>query len=185
MVVAGWLCAAPAVAFEVPETDVRVVDAHRVDGARLILNNAVLLEATVLAIDVYVAALYLPIKMADPQRILACDGPRRIDLRFMRDIERDQLVTRWKAEVVARAKRRGVLSGYRGAVDALFDAYRAVEEGQIMSFTWVPEKGLEVAVDGAVRRTIGGDAGFCSLFFSGFVGPESKYEAMREGLLAR
>jgi len=176
---------APAGAYEVPEAEVEVDDAHRVDGARLVLNNAVLLEATVLAIDVYVAALYLPAKTSDPARILSCDGPRRLDLRFMRDIDRDQLVERWKAEVIARAKRRKAYGTYRGAIDALFEAYRSVEEGQIMSFIWRPAKGIEVAFDGKTRRTIAGDAGWCALFFSGFVGPESKYEAMREGLLAR
>lgn len=179
------LCLASVAAYEVPETEVTVADSHPVDGTRLVLNNAVLLEVTVLAVDVYVASLYLPAKTSDPARILACDGPRRVDLRFMRDIERDQLVERWKAEVITRAKRRSALSKYRGAIDALFAAYRAVEEGQVMSFTWRPGKGIEIAFDGKTRATVAGDAGWCALFFSGFVGPEAKYEDMREGLLAR
>lgn len=174
-----------AAAYEVPEAEVTVADSHRVDGTRLVLNNAVLLEVTVLAVDVYVAALYLPAKSSDPARILACDGPRRIDLRFMRDIERDQLVERWKEEVIARAKRRSAFGRYRGAIDALFAAYRDVREGQVMSFVWRPGKGIEVALDGKTRATVAGDAGWCALFLSGFVGPEAKYEDMREGLLAR
>lgn len=177
--------AASAAAFEVPEADVHVVDAHRVDGAALVLNNAVLFEATVLAIDVYVAALYLTARTARPDEILACAGPQRLDLRFMRDVDRDQLVPKWRSEVERRARRRKALDRHRPAIDALFASYPGVREGQIMSFTWRPAHGLEVAVDGRVRGLVASDASFCELFFSGFVGKEALYPTMREGLLAR
>jgi hypothetical protein len=175
----------PAHAFDVPDTDITVVDTHRVDGTTLVLNNAVLFEATVLAIDVYVVSLYLPIRTARPADILACPGALRLDLRFMRDVDRDQLVERWQQEVEKRARRRNALALHKPAITALFALLPGIREGQTLSFIWRPTQGLEVAVNGRSRGLVPGDRTFCALFFSGFVGPESLYPDMSEGLLAR
>lgn len=177
--------ARPAHAFDVADTDLSVVDSHRVDGTALLLNNAVLFEATVLAIDVYIAALYLPIRTARPADILACPGPLRLDLRFMRDVDRDQLVERWQQEVEKRAKRRNALALHKPAITALFALFPAMREAQTLSFIWRPALGLEVMLDGKARGLVAGDRTFCALFFSGFVGPESLYPDMSKGLLAR
>lgn len=182
---AAMALARPAHAFDVPDTDLTVVDTHRVDGATLVLNNAVLFEATVLAIDVYIAALYLPTRTARPAEILACPGPLRLDLRFMRDVDRDQLVERWQQEVEKRAKRRKALDLHRPAITALFALFPGMRDGQTLSFIWRPTLGLEVMIDRKVRGLVAGDPTFCALFFSGFVGPESLYPDMSEGLLAR
>lgn len=57
----------------------------RLGGADLVLNGVGVRRR--LFVPVYVGALYVPQKSSDPEVLLAQRGPRRMSLRFVRDVE--------------------------------------------------------------------------------------------------
>lgn len=166
---------------------VNIPESITVDGAKLVLNGAVLLEATVLAVDVYVAALYRPSKTRNGLQIMKCDVPTRLRLTFMRDISRSQLVETWRDEFRSRARKAKAEVRQAAMIDRMFGLYPkdGVEEDRTMIFDWKPGAGLTISYAGRRLGMVKADAEFCSIFLDGYVGPNSNYEDMRAGLLGR
>lgn len=67
----------------------------RLGGADLVLNGAGVRRR--FFIPVYVAALYVPERSSDPEVLLRQRGPRRMAMRFVRDVEAELFMTSLKA----------------------------------------------------------------------------------------
>src|SRR5262245_65111893 len=76
--------------------DVVLPDSISVHGKQLVLNGMGLREATMLKVDVYVAGLYLETRSSDPAQILQSNQTKRIVLRFVRDVDRKDVVKAWQ-----------------------------------------------------------------------------------------
>lgn len=70
----------------------------RVDdlGRSLVLNGVAVRTISVLGIRVYVAALYLAEPNHDAQAVLDDPSPKRIDLVFLRSVDRSDAVRAWR-----------------------------------------------------------------------------------------
>lgn len=156
---------------------VAVADKVVVDGQTLMLNGVGLREATVFSVDVFVAALYVERTSKRARVLLDTDQRAQVILHFVRATSRgelrDDLAESFddNAPNASPAHRRTFL-GWLGDV----------EVGDTIVFTYVPNRGLEVKVRGAVRGTIA-SRDFSRAVLSTLLGPEPKSEPLRTALL--
>ncbi len=171
------LAAAPALAGEL--AGVMFADDIVYQGKGLVLNGLGLRKAYGLA-KVYVAGLYLEKKNPDADQILGSDALRRIELRFVRNVGRDDIVKAWTEGF---EKNVGAsLADFKERLDTLNGAMPDLREGDVLAFTAIPGKGTAVEVNGTTAATISG-ADFAKVLFSIWLGPKPPNAALREGLL--
>lgn len=160
---------------------VRMPSRITVEGRTLVLNGMGVREATAFNVNVYVAGLYLEGgRTRSSAEAVRPDKAKKLVLMFVRDVDREDIVEAWS-------------TGFRQNAGQSFQEHRAnlqrlngwmtnVREGQEMSFTYVPGKGIQVRVGNRTRGTIEGDE-FARVFFSIFVGPRPPNAGLKTGLL--
>ncbi len=156
---------------------VTMPDSITVDGKPLVLNGLGIREATIFNVDVYVAGLYLEKKAKSGSEIISGEGTKRLVLRFVRDVDRDDITKAWKEGF---EKNGGDKLGAQ--LKELSSWMPDVKEGQDLVFTYVPDKGLSVTVSGTTKGSIPG-AEFARVFFSIFLGPSPPNAGLKRGLL--
>src|SRR5215510_7751786 len=158
---------------------VNVPDQAVVDGATLALNGLGLRQATVLKVNVYVAALYVPKPATDPATILASSTPKRLDLHFVRAVGRSDLTKAWDEGFEANAK--GQLPALKERVEKFKGLMTDMKAGEQMSFTHRPGKGVGVDIGGAAKGMIEGDD-FAKALLSIWLGPNPPNAGLKAGL---
>jgi hypothetical protein len=174
---AALLTTGAAVAGEL--AGVTLDDGVTVEGKTLTLNGMGLRRAYGIA-KVYVAGLYLEKKTANPREILESDATRRIELRFVRNVGRDDIAKAWTEGFEKNAG--SGLAALRERLDTLNRAMPDVRVGDVLSFTALPGKGVVVEVKGRAEATIPG-ADFTKALFSIWLGPDPPNAALKSGLL--
>lgn len=159
---------------------VQLPDSVVVDGTTLVLNGMGIREATALQVDVYVAGLYLPARSRDAATILGTDAPRRITMRLVRDVSREDALDGFTTGL--RRNSPDDLDALRPAIARLRGFFRDMEEGETVTITYVPGHGTEIAINGTPRGTIDG-ALFGVAIFRNFIGPRPPNRGLRTGLL--
>ena len=156
---------------------VTLPDSITVEGKPLVLNGLGIREATMFNVDVYVAGLYLEKKSTDPKSIIDADETKRLVLRFVRDVDRDDLVKAWNEGF---EKNGGEKLGPK--VKQLCDWMPDMKEGGDLTFTYVPGKGVTVSVNAKSKGTIEG-ADFGRIMWAIFLGPKPPNAGLKTGLL--
>ena len=152
----------------------------QVQATPLTLNGLGLRQATMLKVNVYVAALYVGQQSTDAQAILASNTPKQLVLHFVRDVESADLKKAWdegfaqnaKAQVPALKERIEQFKGWM--VD--------MKSGQRMTLTHKPGAGIEVDVNSKVQGTITGDD-FARALLAIWLGPKPPNPGLKSGLL--
>jgi hypothetical protein len=156
---------------------VRMPDTVDVDGTTLHLNGLGIREATVLQVNVYVAGLYVETVSRNANEILGSDTRKRITLRFVHNVSRDE---------INGALREGFHNNAPGTdaakINRLIGWTTAMTDGQTMSFTYIPGRGTEFVVNGTSKGTIEG-ADFARSVFSLYIGRRPPNPGLRTGLL--
>lgn len=155
-------------------------DQNQVAGSALTLNGLGLRQATMLKVNVYVAALYVASASADANTILTANTSKKLVLHFVRSVDAGELQKAWeegfesntKEQVPALKERIGKLKGWMADM----------KNGQQLTFTHKPGAGIEVDVNGAVKGTIEGDD-FAKAFFSIWLGAHPPNPGLKAGLL--
>jgi len=166
-------------AWAAEKAGVQLPDAHELGGQKLVLNGLGLREATIFAVDVYVAGLYLPSKTNDASAILAADVPKHLTMRFVRDVGRDNQVDAWREGFEKNAKDYGAIEG---KVEKLLGWMSDIDDGQSMSVSYVPGEGTTVSVKGETKGTIAGED-FQYALYRIYIGPNPPNEGLKTGLL--
>lgn len=179
LLLATW--SAPALAGK--KAGITMPDTVTVAGKKLVLNGMGLREATVFKVDVYVAGLYLETKSSDGAAILASKQIKRIHLQFKRDVDRDEISEAWDDgfENVVGEKKMGVYKQRLAKVNSWMED---IDEGETITFTHVPEKGLEVALNGKRKGVVPGDD-FARVLFTIWLGSDPPNKGLRSGMLGR
>jgi Chalcone isomerase-like len=73
---------------------INVPEQAQVQASPLMLNGLGLRQATMLKVNVYVAALYVAQKSTDANAILASNTPKKLVLHFVRDVDGADLISR-------------------------------------------------------------------------------------------
>lgn len=170
-----------ATAHAAKKEGVTVPDSITVEGKTLVLNGMGVREATVFNVNVYVAALYLEAKSQDPNAILAAEQIKRIDLNFVRDVDKGDITKAWGEGF---KKNGNDMNALKDRVNQLNGWMSDMKEGDVLSFSYVPEKGVTVSVKGQVKGTISG-ADFGRAVFSNFLGPNPPNKGLKSGLLGK
>lgn len=159
---------------------VEMPESVTVAGTRLVLNGMGIREATALQVDVYVAGLYVPTRARDAETLLASDTPRRITMHMVRDVSREDATEGFTTGL--RNNSPNDLAALAPAITRLEGIVQAMHTGDIVTITYVPERGTEIAINGRVRGTIEG-ALFGRAIFRNFIGPRPPNRGLRVGLL--
>lgn len=171
------LAAIPAPAATV--AGVSLPDTTRVGDTTLVLNGAAVRSK--LMFKVYVGALYLGSKQSDAQSVLAADAPRRMRLHFLRGVSGGQMCDSWKEGLTANTPGGG--AELAADFERLCAYMEDVADGSIISLTYVPGTGTEIAVDGRAKGTIAGKA-FADAVLACWIGPEpGPGEDFKKGVL--
>lgn len=157
-------------------------DSITVDGKTLVLNGLGTREATVFNVNVYVAGLYLEQKSSDATAILSSTGAKRLVLKFVRDVERDDIVEAWSDGFEKNAK--GQVGALKSKIGKLNGWMADMAEGGILTFTYIPQKGVVVEINGKSKGTIDGDD-FARALFSIWLGSSPPNSGLKSGLLGK
>jgi long-chain acyl-CoA synthetase len=154
MIVLGVLFAAGVQAAEVG--GVKLDDKVSVGGQELVLNGAGI--RTRVVFKVYVGSLYLPAKATTPAAVLD-KGPRRIQLNLLRDVGSDEFVGAL-VDGMKDNNSAAEMAAVKAQVDQLVAIGKAlgqVKEKDVITLDFV-DGGTKMAVNGAVKGTLAGDA---------------------------
>jgi hypothetical protein len=146
---------------------VTMPDSIQVEGKTLVLNGMALRKKVIF--KVYVAGLYLPQKESSGEKILKADQERRCVMHWLRSVGTKKINGGWYDGLEANTP------GYSPELKKQFDTMSGwmedVKEGDLIVFTYIPEKGTEVSVKNKIKGTIEGKA-FADALFACWIGPK-------------
>lgn len=148
--------------------------------ANLTLNGMGIREATVFNVDVYVAGLYLEKASKNPEEILGSDQVKHLRLRLVRDVSRDEMLEALQEGFARNAG--GDLPKLQDRMNQFSDMIPELSEGDMLAFTYVPDKGMMVHHNRKLAGTIEGED-FARVFYSIWLGSAPPDEGLRRGLL--
>jgi hypothetical protein len=146
---------------------VTLPDGAEVAGQELVLNGIGL--RTKLFIKVYVGGLYLPQKERSASAVLAAEAPRRMALHFIYDVSKEQMCEAWHEGLEANTPEAS--AEVERAFATLCGWMDGVGKGQLLTLTYLPGQGTEVAIGGAVKGTLPGKA-TADAVLSTWIGPK-------------
>lgn len=176
------LCAWSMPALAGKKAGVTMPDTIKVADKTLVLNGMGLREATVFKVDVYVVGLYVEEKSQNGAAIAASRKVKRMHLRFVRDVDRDDITEAWDNGFKKVAGKN--LDNLKKRIETLKKWTEGVDDGKSIMLTYVPDKGVTFATNGKIKGTIEGDD-FAEALFSIWLGDKSPYGGMRSGLLGK
>lgn len=147
---------------------------------KLVLNGMGLRKKAIF--KVYVGALYLTSKSADPQAILAADSPRRMVMRFLRDVGKGRLVEAWKEGFAANVP--NATDNLSRDMERFLGFWEDVKEGQEVVMTYIPGQGTTVTFGGKEMGTIEGKA-FADALLAVWLGPKPPSADFKAALLGK
>lgn len=170
--------AAPAAAREWKGVD--FPNEVKVDGATLVLNGLGLRQATAFKVSVYIGALYLAERSADPEAILNSPAPKKLVLHFLRNVGSGDLTEAWDEGFEKNAARE--IPVLKERIEKIKSFTKDMKTGQELAFTYKPGAGIETDIDGVVMGTVEGDD-FSRAFLSIWLGANPPNQSLKDGLL--
>lgn len=125
------------------------------DGPELVLNGAGIRKK--LFIKVYVGALYLREKTADPAEIAAGTGAKRVTMHFLyREVSRKKIVDAW-SKGFTRNLSAGELEAVESRLLRFNSLFRTMVRGDVVHLDYLPSAGTEVRINDEHQGTIEGE----------------------------
>lgn len=156
---------------------VELPDTVTVDGVTLVLNGIGLRAATILRVKAYVGGLYLEKPTHDADAVITSRQIKRVTMKFLRDIGRNQLASGWADEL------RKVKPKPSEDEIARFGSFIPdVKTGDTMSFTWRPGAGIDVTLNGKTQGVVS-DEDFARALFTLWFGPNPGDANLKRGML--
>jgi hypothetical protein len=150
------------------------------EGGSLKLNGLGLRQATMLKVNVYVAALYVAQTSADADAILRSNAPKQLILHFVRDVGRADLGKGWDEGFENNAKSQ--LPALKERIEAFKGLMADMKTGQRLRFVYRSGAGVSVDVNGTIKGTVAGDD-FARALFSIWLGSSPPNPGLKAGLL--
>ena len=159
---------------------VSMPDEVTVRGTRLVLNGLGLREWSFLRIDVYVAGLYLRERMHDPEAIIGSPGPKRLELRMVRSLDRSSIAESW-----AKGIRKSAGKDYPALEDrvaSLNSQLTDVRRGDTVALTQIPGEGTVLEMNDKTLATVPGED-FARALWRIWLGATPPTIELKKGLL--
>jgi hypothetical protein len=149
-------------------------------GKTLVLNGAALRKKAIF--KVYVAALYVVNKSQSADAILGDDEPRRMEMHFVRGVEKKKICDAWADGL--KDNTPDASEEVKNQFNDLCGLMGDVKDGQSMTFTYVPGNGTAVTVAGEEKGTVGGRE-FSDALLRCWIGPKpGPGEGFKKNLLS-
>ena len=175
MLVLCSLVALPAVAKDVEGT--QVPDSINSDGKTLQLIGGGI--RTKWMFSVYVGALYAEKPTFNAANLIKSEQAKRMDLHLLRDVGKDKIVESIREGFEKQSKAQ--MPALQGRLDQLAAAVPDLKKGDVLSLTYVPDKGVVVA--GAAKETVIPGKDFADALFSVWLGPDPVDSDLKRKLL--
>ncbi len=162
---------------------VKLEDSVRVANQELKLNGAGIRSWAIF--KVYVAGLYLPEKKKTVQDILASNGPRRVRMVLLRDINSDEMGQAFmdglnknsdkteKAKFVNQTIKMG----------EIFASIPALKAGDTITNDWIPGSGMHVLVNDKRVGDVLPDIAFYNAFLKIWLGDKPADSSLKQALI--
>lgn len=157
---------------------VKMADTMNVGGKDLKLQGMGL--RTKALFKVYVAGLYLETANTDPDKIVASDTVRRVEMTMMRDLGKDKIVSAINEGIEKNSKDK--MASLKERLDKFAGAIPDLKEGQILSITYVPGKGTSVKGAGGAELTVEGKD-FADAILLVWLGKNPVDDDLKKGML--
>lgn len=168
-------------AFALEIEGIQIPETVAVADTELVLNGAGVRSK--LWIEVYVGALYLPGKADTAEAILQQDGPRRVAMHMLYDVDRGKLVDAWNDGF----KNNNSAEVNRTIAERIerFNAFFVdTKEGDIIMLDYVPDEGTYVVINGKVMGPIEGKD-FNDAMLNIWLGPKPPSRDLKSGMLGK
>ena len=155
------------------------------DGTTLVKNGEGLRTTTIFNVKVYRAALYVPEKSSDADQILASSGPKRLDMRFFRNVSAGDMREAWEENFRENCTER--CEAGLGELGKIKSWMRDAKEGDVLSVDFRPD-GVRLALNGeTLGRTTekAVDGVFPRQLLSIWLGKRPPNGALKDGLFGR
>jgi len=172
------LVVAPARAADIE--GVRFDDRITVAGSPLMLASTALLRYRVVFRG-YVAALYVA-PGAPPESVLAADAPKRLEISYFWAIGAGDFAQA-TIDGITRNFRATDVAALRPRIDRLNALYADVKPGDRYALTYLPGRGLELALNGIPRGAPIEGADFAAAVFAIWFGKVPFSESFKRDLL--
>jgi hypothetical protein len=129
--------------------------------------------------NVYVGALYAEKPTFNAANLIKSEQVKRMDLHLLRDVGKDKIFESIREGFEKQSKAQ--MPALQGRLDQLAAAVPDLKKGDIMSLTYIPEKG--VVLGGAAKETVIPGKDFADALFSVWLGPDPVDSDLKRKLL--
>ncbi|MDT8999943.1 chalcone isomerase family protein [Paucibacter sp. APW11] len=162
---------------------VKYESAAEVGGSKLLLNGAGIRYKAFF--KVYTAGLYLNAKAGSSDAVLGNNGPKRIHIQMLREIDGNELgklFTKGMEENSTRDEFAKAISGVLRIAD-IFSTKKRLSSGENFSIEWVPGQGTLVYVNGKLQGEPIKEPEFYTVLLKIWLGRSPADEQLKDALL--
>jgi hypothetical protein len=164
---------------------IKYPDSIQIGAAKLVLNGAGIRYKVVF--KVYTAGLYLPAKASSVEGILAEQGPKRIQIVMLREIDANELGKLFTKGMEQNAPREEFSKSIVGILKLsdIFSARKKLVAGDAFAVEWVPGTGTVITVNGKPEGQPIKEPEFYSALMRIWLGKSPADEQLKEALLGK
>ena len=129
--------------------------------------------------NVYVGALYAEKPTFNAANLIKSDQVKAMDMHLLRDVGKDKIVESIREGFEKQSKAQ--IPALQARLDQLAAAVPDLKKGDVLTLTYVPEKGVVVA--GAAKETVIPGKDFADALFSVWLGPDPVDADLKRKLL--
>jgi len=152
-------------------------------GEPLVLNGVGVRKR--LVFDIYVGGLYVPKRADRTEDLVGQPGPKRVALRFLRDVEGELFVNSLHVGLKANHNETE-LARWRKQVDTLTTTIKTIalaRRGDTVYFDYTPQDGTRVTVNGVTRGPLIPGADFYAAVLRVWLGETPADAGLKKGML--
>ena len=166
-----------------------VVEGARYDGSIVLGGQSLLLNGVGVrkrfVFDIYVGGLYVANKAARTEELVNQAGPKRVALRFLRDVEGELFVN--SLHVGLKANHTDTeLDRWKAQVDTLTTTIKTIalaRRGDTVYFDYTPQEGTRVSVNGVTRGPLIPGNDFYAAVLRVWLGETPADAGLKKGML--
>jgi hypothetical protein len=174
------LASTPAAAYRIADVDIPDSVQLANNDTKLVLNGAGLREKFFM--DIYIGALYLPVKTPDADAILGAAGPTSILMHFLyKEVSKNKITDGWNDGLEANTS-PAEMDALRPDLEKFNGLFLTVHKGDVIRIDYQPGTGTEVRINGEWRGTVEGETFFRALL-KVWLGSSPVSKALKAGML--
>ncbi|AMC34667.1 chalcone isomerase family protein [Janthinobacterium sp. B9-8] len=176
------LAAQSSMALEV--AGVNLADRAELASQSLALNGAGVRKKVFF--DVYLAALYVPVKTQDASSVVNGAVPRRMELRMLREVSAATMHEGFVDSLKANQSEAALvtLAPKIAELEQVFKQVKTAAKGDVILLDFIPGQGTRVTVRGKTYTTIAGDD-FAAAMLSIWLGKAPVNDSLKSALLGK